>query len=132
MNLERIQSKLPDIEQMRSISAENETTMQRWKGRNGTDQEEAPISSLSFRFLIAGAALAFLIYADYHKLPGTGELLTRFDNAISQNIKSEDMENLEDIWYTISNAIHLPGNDRADKEGQDVKSMTGTSESEEG
>lgn len=116
MNLETIQSKLPDIEQMRSISAENETTMQRWKGRNGTDQEEAPISSLSFRFLIAGAALAFLIYADYHKLPGTGDLLAKFDQAISRNIKTEDMENLEDIWYTISDAIHLPGNQGEQRE----------------
>ena len=34
MNLEMIQAKLQDIEQMRSISAENENTMSRWKGRS--------------------------------------------------------------------------------------------------
>lgn len=105
MNLETIQSKLPDIEQMRSASAENEAFIMRWQGRNRTASEEAPASSLSFRFLLAVLILSFLIYADEKELPNTGQLLSKFQSAVSYNIKTEDMEKLEDIWYTISDNI---------------------------
>ena len=81
MNLETIQSKLQDIEQMRNISTENEAALMRWKGRTGTEPTENSNSSLSFRFVLA----IFI--------------------AISYDIKLENIENLENIWYTISNKI---------------------------
>lgn len=109
MNLEMIQSRIQDIEQMRSASSENEAALMRRKGRNGTDSAAAPVSSLSFRFFLALAILAFLIYANYQGLPGSGDLLPKVEHAISYNIKLEDMENLEEIWYTISETIRLPG-----------------------
>lgn len=105
MNLEMIQSKLQDIEQMRSISAENENTMSQWKGRNGTDQAREPTSSLSFRFLLAGLIFAFLIYADYQKLPNTGGLLTRLYYAIAEDTKLEEIENIQQVWSTIVEVI---------------------------
>lgn len=117
MNLEMIQSRIQDIEQMRSASNENEAALMKWKGRNGTDRLDEPISSLSFRFFLALAILAFLIYADYRELPRTGNLLTEAENAISYNIKLEDMENLEQIWYTISETIRLPGQKESNEKG---------------
>ncbi len=105
MNLEMIQAKLQDIEQMRSISAENENTMSRWKGRSGTDQESEPASSLSFRFLLAGVIFAFLIYADKQELPRTEGLLTRLYYTIAEDTKLEEIENVQQVWSTIIEVI---------------------------
>ncbi len=105
MNLEMIQAKLQDIEQMRSISAENENTMSQWKGRSGTDQEREPASSLSFRFLLAGVIFAFLIYADKQELPRTEGLLTRLYYTIAEDTKLEEIENVQQVWSTIIEVI---------------------------
>ncbi len=105
MNLETIQSKLQDIEQMRNISTENETALMKWKGRTGTEPTENSNSSLSFRFVLAIFILAFLIYTDYQKFSYSENLLAKIEDAISYDIKLENIENLENIWYTISNKI---------------------------
>lgn len=108
MNLETIQSRLRDIEQMRQASSQNEamlTDRSGRMGRNGTDSAESSLSSLSFRFLLALGILAFLIFADYRELPGSSRLLEDAKEAISYQIKLEDMENLEDFWYTISDML---------------------------
>lgn len=109
MNLENIQSRMQDIEQMRHISRENEALIMNHKGRTGTSyvDTDSSMSSLSFRFFLAAAILAFLIYADYRQLPGSGQLLDRAAEAISYNINSEDMENLQEVWYTITDTLSL-------------------------
>ncbi|MBP3543216.1 MAG: hypothetical protein J6J86_03205 [Lachnospiraceae bacterium] len=109
MNLETIQSRMQDIEQMRYASQENEMKLLYGKGRSRTasDDIEGCASSLSFRFFLALGVLAFLIYADYKQLPQTGELLEDASEAISYNINLEDVENLEEIWYTISDTLSL-------------------------
>ncbi len=105
MNLEMIQAKLQDIEQMRSISAENENTISQWKGRSGTDQQREPVSSLSFRFLLAGVIFAFLIYADKQELPRTEGLLTRLYYTIAEDTKLEEIEDVQKVWSTIIEVI---------------------------
>lgn len=121
MNLEMIQSKLQDIEQMRSISAENENTMLQWKGRNGTDQERKSTSSLSFRFLLAGLAFAFLIYADYRELPNTEGLLTRLYYAIAEDTNLEEIENVEQVWTTIIEVIQPSSAEEDTESSQDIQ-----------
>lgn len=107
MNLETIQSRMQDIEQMRYASQENERKLLYGKGRSGTASEdmEGSASSLSFRFFLSIATLALLIYADYTELPQAQKLLTEVSEAISYNINVEDVENLEEIWYTISDML---------------------------
>lgn len=109
MNLETIQSRIQDIEQMRYTSNENEARLLSRKGRRGTDsmEMESSVSSFSFRIFLAMAILACLIFADYKQLPGSGHLLRKTAEAISYNIKLENMENIEEIWYTISDALRL-------------------------
>ncbi len=109
MNLETIQSRMQDIEQMRYASHENEMKLLYGKGRSRTSSEdmEGGASSLSFRFFLAIATLAFLIYADYMKLPKAEKLLSEVSEAISYNINLEDVENLEEIWYTISDTLRF-------------------------
>lgn len=109
MNLEMIQSRMQDIERMRQASRSNESTLMNWQGRTGTDSviAEHSASSFSFRLFLACFILAALIYADYQDLPKAGNLLQEVKEAISYNINSEDMENLEEIWYTISDTLPL-------------------------
>lgn len=103
MNLETIQSRMQDIEQLRSASQENERMLLYEKGRSRTacSDTEGRASSLSLRLLLAAAFLACLIYADYREIPEAGELLHKASEAISYNIDLEAMENPPEIWYTI-------------------------------
>lgn len=132
MNLETIQSKLSDIEQIRNISTENEAALMKWQGRKGTESIENSNSSLSFRFILALFILAFLIYADYQKLPYSGELLTKVKDAISYDIKLENIEKLENIWYTISNVISFPSQDTNNEEEKETETINAESINEKG
>lgn len=107
MNLETIQSRVQDIQQMRLVSQENEKKLLYGKGRRRTDSDDigASTSSLSFRFFMAIVVLVFFIYFDYNGFSEAGELLDKVSDTISYNIRLEDVENLEEIWYTITDTL---------------------------
>lgn len=109
MNLEMIQARMQDIEQMRQASRRNESRLMDRKERTGTLPVTAgeSDSSLPLRFLLAGIVSAILMCADYYGVPHAEELLKNVNQAISYNINAEDVENLKEIWYTISDTLLL-------------------------
>lgn len=107
MNLETIQSRMQDIEQLRLTSQENEKAIVYGKGRDRTasDERAVGVSSLSFRFFLAAVILAGMIYADYMEISGASSLIEEISEVISYNIRLEDVENLKEIWYTITDTL---------------------------
>lgn len=98
MNLDGIQERLPDIEKMRAVSAENETNLRLNHGRERAGEDTVtPVSSLTFRLYLAVILLGLFIYADYKELPVGPYTTGQLEQTLSYQVTLDDIKN---FWYT--------------------------------
>lgn len=96
MNLDRIQERLPDIDRMREITAENEENLRYRKGQS--EQEAMPaVSSFRFRVFLALLLLAAFVWADTNQITVFHYSSREVEQAVSVNIALEDGY---EKWYT--------------------------------
>lgn len=102
MNLESIQERLSDIQNLRSISSQNEAAVSQKKQGNSLywneeKKEEDAQTGLNIRFFIALCLFGLFLWADKQESKNYQPILEKVETAISYNLTFEDMK---DICYT--------------------------------